>query len=104
MIDLLHKYLTEKGLTLEKEYRFHPVRRWRFDYCIKSKMVALEIEGAVYQNGRHQRASGFLKDMEKYNEAAIMGWFLIRVTPQDVEKNKEIELIDRILNENDRCA
>lgn len=77
--------LTRGGLPQpEREYRFHPVRKWRFDYAWPTYMVALEVEGAVWVRGRHTRGSGFLKDMEKYNTAASMGWLVLRTTPQDL--------------------
>ena len=36
----------------------------------------------MYNNGRHVRPTGFIKDMDKYNEAAVMGWILLRVEPK----------------------
>jgi very-short-patch-repair endonuclease len=66
----------------EREYRFTPFRRWRFDYAWPYKMVAMEIEGGAWCYGRHNRASGFIKDMEKYTEAAILGWRVLRITPE----------------------
>ena len=63
-----------------KEYRFHPTRKWRFDYAIPSHLIALEVEGGVWTGGRHIRASGFLGDMEKYNNAALLGWRVFRTT------------------------
>ena len=51
---------------------------------IKEKL-ALEIEGAVWIQGRHTRGSGFVKDMEKYNEACFYNWRLLRFTPNDVK-------------------
>jgi hypothetical protein len=62
----------------EYEYRFHHVRRWRFDYYFKDAMVAIEIEGGIYKYGRHNRASSFWDDAEKYNAAAEMGIRLLR--------------------------
>lgn len=67
-----------------KEYRFDPERRWRFDYAIPDKKIAIEVEGGVWQYGRHNRATGFVKDMEKYNRAAILGWKLLRYTPDNL--------------------
>lgn len=64
----------------EREYKFHPVRRWKFDFCWPSKMVAVELEGGTWTGGRHTRPVGFEKDCEKYNEAAIMGWKVLRFT------------------------
>ena len=68
----------------EREYRFTPFRRWRFDYAWPYKMVAMEVEGGAWTYGRHNRAGGFLKDMEKYTEAAILGWRVLRITPDQL--------------------
>lgn len=67
------------------EYRFHPTRRWRLDYAWPKYKVAVEIEGGVWIKGRHNRASGFLKDIEKYNSLAEMGWILLRYQPRKVD-------------------
>jgi len=66
------------------EYRFHDTRKWRFDYAWPKRMVALEVEGGVWMRGRHTRGSGFVKDMEKYNQAALMGWTVLRVQPGEL--------------------
>ncbi len=66
----------------ETEYRFHPERKWRFDYAYPDKKIAIEQEGGVWIGGRHNRASGFLKDLEKYNAAAVLGWRILRYTPE----------------------
>lgn len=63
------------------EHRFHPRRKWRFDYAWPGLSVALEIEGGIWTQGRHTRGAGFLKDMEKYNTATLMGWQVYRCTP-----------------------
>jgi len=63
------------------EYQFHPTRRWRFDFAWLSEKIALEVEGAIWTGGRHTSAAGFHKDMEKYNAASVLGWRVLRVTP-----------------------
>lgn len=83
------------GLDVEKEYRFHPERKWRFDYAIPAIRLAIEVEGGVWTGGRHTSSKGFLGDMEKYNEAALLGWCLIRTTPDQLLTSKTIELIKR---------
>lgn len=83
------------GLDVEKEYRFHPERKWRFDYAIPAIRLAIEVEGGVWTGGRHTSSKGFLGDMEKYNEAALLGWCLIRTTPDQLLTRKTIELIKR---------
>lgn len=64
------------------EVRFHSTRGWRFDYAWPKYRVALEVEGGVFTGGRHTSAVGFIKDAEKYNYAACMGWAIIRCMPR----------------------
>jgi very-short-patch-repair endonuclease len=69
------------GEDVEEEFRFHAKRRWRFDIAVPLKRVAVEIEGL---NGRHQHTGGFIADMEKYNEAAVLGWRVFRFTTRQI--------------------
>lgn len=60
------------------EHRFHPVRRWRFDFADTKNMIAVELEGGIWVGGRHNRGNGFQADTEKYNKATVMGWRVLR--------------------------
>lgn len=80
-----------------REHRFHPVRRWRFDWARPEVKLAVEIEGVTAAAGRHQRPKGFLNDIHKYAEALILGWRVLRVTPRLVANGKAIEYIKRAL-------
>lgn len=69
------------GPKLTPEYRFDPAgRRWRFDFCLPDRMIAIELEGTTYQGGRHQRKDGMDGDAEKYLRANLLGWVVIRLT------------------------
>lgn len=74
-------------------------RRWRVDYyfanVVSNQPLAVEIEGAVFQQGRHTRGAGFLKDCEKYNELSIMGISLLRFTPAQIKKGEAALTIKR---------
>jgi very-short-patch-repair endonuclease len=83
----------QTGYMYGLEYRFHPTRKWRFDAAFPSAKVALEIEGGVWNYGRHNRASGFLKDMEKYNEAAMLGWRVIRTPWEWIEDGSIVQKV-----------
>jgi hypothetical protein len=85
----------------EPEYQFdeHGVRRWRFDFAFTEERVAVEVEGGVWTNGRHTRGSGFVKDLEKYSEAAAQGWLLIRVTPKELCAASTLDRVRRALNQ-----
>lgn len=89
---------TDLKVECVKEYKFHPKRKWRFDYAIPTEKIALEVEGGVWTGGRHIRATGFLGDMEKYNTAGLMGWRLFRVTPEDLYKVATINLLRMAIN------
>lgn len=62
-----------------REFKFHPTRRWRFDFAWPSQKVALEIDG----RGRHQTIAGVRGDCEKYNAAVAMGWRVLRFPATD---------------------
>lgn len=68
-----------------EELKFMPPRKWAFDFCWPDSMVALEVEGGAWSGGRHTRGSGFIKDMEKYNAGTMLGWRILRCTPQDLQ-------------------
>jgi len=83
----------------ELEHRFHPTRKWRFDLAWPDQMLAMEIDGGVYAEGRHTRGKGFEGDAEKLNEALILGWRVLRVTTGQVKSEKAIGWLERAVIE-----
>ncbi len=81
------------------EYRFHDERLWRFDYAWPMHHVALEVEGGVWTAGRHTRATGFLRDMEKYNAAVLDGWRVLRTVPDHLTGLTVETMLRRALGE-----
>ncbi len=81
----------------ETEYRFHEHRKWRFDFAWPAYKVAVEIEGGVWTRGRHVRGRGFMGDCEKYNEAALLDWMVLRVTPDMVGNGAALDYLRRAL-------
>lgn len=78
------------------EFQFHPRRKWRFDIAWPDLMLAVEIDGGIWSGGRHTRRAGFHKDMEKINAATVLGWRVLRFTPQDVEDGYATRLLEHI--------
>ena len=92
--DLFTAYVrSELGADLVREYRFHPVRKWRFDYAIPALKIAVECDGGVWGYGRHNRPKGYIKDMEKFNAAAESGWVVLKFTPQQLMTHGTIETL-----------
>ena len=85
------------GLAPESEWAFAKDRKWRFDYVFPDAMVAVEIEGGTRNGGRHNRHDGFEKDAAKYNEAAILGWKVLRFTSEMVKRGDAIDTVLRAL-------
>jgi very-short-patch-repair endonuclease len=76
-----------------REFRFHPTRRWRFDLAWPGHMLAIEIDGGIWSRGRHTRGAGYRRDCIKLNEALILGWRVLRVTPDMVMDGTALEYI-----------
>lgn len=79
------------------EFRFHPTRRWRFDYAWPDRSIAVEVDGAVWTGGRHTRGAGVEKDCEKYAEALLAGWRVLRVTTGQVKSGQALTWVERLL-------
>ena len=84
-VDLFLNYLQQQFPQAEvvKELQFHPDRKWRFDYAFPSRKIAIEIDGAIWTLGRHNRPRGYLNDMENLNTAASMGWLVLRFSADE---------------------
>ena len=79
------------------EFRFHPVRKFRWDWAWPEARLALEVEGGVWSGGAHGRGTGIVRDMEKSTLAAEEGWRIIRVTPSNLATEATMDSIHRAL-------
>ena len=82
-----------------REHRFNNARQWRFDFAWPLLKIAAECEGGTWSGGRHTRGSGFAKDAEKYNMAALDGWKVLRFTSVEIEDGRAVALIEKALRE-----
>lgn len=102
---LMLKHLKELpcGYMVEKEVRFHNLRKWRFDFVVCDFLqvpqlkLAIEIEGGIWNQGAHVRGKHFESDMEKYNEAIRLGWKILRFSPQQVLTGEAIAFVRKVL-------
>ena len=57
-----------------RQHKFHPQRKWAFDFSFVEDKLAIEIQGGSWQGGGHNTALGQAKDYEKHNAATKLGW------------------------------
>ena len=102
--DPLLMQIEKEGLPMpDTEARFHPTRKWRCDYLWRWRKLVVEKEGMFGKFGHvggHRSVKGFLDNMEKYNELAFHGYYLLRYTPQQVKNGEAIQGIKRFLLNN----
>ncbi len=72
--------------TPTREYRFHPVRKWRWDFAWEDIKLAVEIHGGG-QRGRHASIAGMTADCDKHNAAVGMGWRVLTFTSKHTAKD-----------------
>lgn len=70
------------------EFRFCGDRKWRTDFAWTDERLALEVEGGLWVKGRHNRPKSMIDEMSKYNRLAMIGWRLLRCTPQQLESGE----------------
>ncbi len=90
--------LAYKFTAPQREYRFCEGRKWQFDFAWPGKKVAVEYEGGIYSHLGHTRVGRFVSDMQKYNEAAILGWTVLRFGPDETRTAKAMNTMLRVLD------
>jgi very-short-patch-repair endonuclease len=81
----------------EREWRFHPTRKWRLDFAYPEKRIGIEVQGGTYIRGAHSRGTGLERDYEKYNQAQVLGWDVYQFSRKMIESGEAIETIKRVL-------
>ena len=95
----LYLFLSSLSLTIICEYKFHPKRKWRADFYIPEYNLLIEYEGMPYQiaKSRHTTIRGYRNDAEKYNEAALLGFRLLRYTAQMIADGTAYSQIESLI-------
>ena len=83
-----------------EEFRFHPTRKWRFDFAWEAQMTAVEIDGGTWlskhgKKGGHTTGVGYQRNAEKLNAAVALGWRILRYTPAMLDSNP-VECVEQI--------
>lgn len=96
--DAMLGILRHAGLpTPTREHRFAPGRMWRFDLAYPSLKVGIECEGGTWSGGRHTRPEGYENDCDKYDNAAVLGWLVLRFTKGMIADERALVFVERAL-------
>lgn len=84
---------------LVAEFRFHPVRKWRFDGAYPTLKIAFEYQGGIFMRGKsgHSNAKGAMRDWEKFNEAQLDGWIVLQFGPIETQTGIAMQTIERAI-------
>lgn len=81
------------GLPLpERQYMFHPTRKWRADFCWIDKKIIVEIHGGIFipqGKGGHNRGAYMEETFDKQNEAIRLGFDVYIFGPKGCRRPKE---------------
>lgn len=84
-----------------REYQFHPVRKWRFDFAWPKLKVAVEVDGGTFggpeMKGNHAVGKRYQKDCMKNNAAQLEGWVVLRADREMVGTDEFGALVRQML-------
>jgi len=95
---IIERYCKNRGLTLEKEYKYVPGRKFKADGAILELRILIEVDGGIFTGRAHGSISGIKNDMERCNQATLNGWMRFRYTPQQFGKGQPIIDINKFIN------
>ena len=72
-------------------------RMWRLDLLWRAAGLAVEVDGAVFKDGRHNRGAGYTEDRVKDAHVLLMGWRVLHVTTTQVSNGTACRWIQQLL-------
>ena len=96
--DSLEMQMRAYGLPrFEREYKFHPDRKWRFDFFLEGWGIEIQGGGWVAGGGGHNRNPiKMWEGYEKYNAAMEMGIKVLLYTGTQIGDGVAITQLERI--------
>lgn len=73
------------------------LKDWRFDLAYPDHLVAVEVDGGAFIQGRHARGAGMRDDCAKISTAAALGWRVLRVLPEQIARGQAFGWLEAAL-------
>lgn len=83
-----HPFAAELGRKFRADFAW-PAKEFRF---------LLEVQGGIFMRGGggHSHPMHIVKDIERQQLAALLGWYLVPVTTDQVKNGKAIDTLERL--------
>lgn len=96
--DTLFYQIKVSGLPLpEREYKFHPKREYRADFCYPAINLIIEVDGGQWLNkSGHTTGTGYESDRRRDGEAFLLGFRVVRVVPAMIEDLTALSIIESL--------
>lgn len=77
------------------EFKFHPVRKWRFDFAHLELKILIDIQGGEWMiKSGHNTGAAYADDCNKKNVAQSMGYKVFTFTGTQVKNGQAIGFLD----------
>jgi hypothetical protein len=94
--------LKHNGISFVREIRFHPIRKWRFDFAFPRMEpdIVLDVQGGLgTKTGYHSSEKGYANDAAKSFEAQMLGLMVLHVTNDMIKNGTALKMVQRALRE-----
>ena len=82
----------------KSEFPNNPKRMWVFDRIFPDFKLIIEIDGGIWIAGAHGHPVDITRNMTKQNDAALLGFQLLRFTPREAKNGHAITFTQRVLH------
>lgn len=67
------------GIKYEKKFQFKSTKHWRFDFHLIEHRILVEISGGPWSGGRGGKLANKAWSLDRYDDAAEMGYTVVRI-------------------------
>ena len=78
------------GIKYEKTFQFKSTKHWRFDFHLIEHRILVEISGGPWSGGRGGKLANKAWSLDRYDDAAEMGYTVVRIESANRYKIDEI--------------
>ena len=78
------------GIKYEKTFQFKSTKHWRFDFHLIEHRILVEISGGPWSGGRGGKLANKAWSLDRYDDAAEMGYTVVRIESANRYKIYEV--------------